>query len=275
MRRRIGIGALAVGLAAAASGAVGQGGSLAGCADPDLAPTTTLKLCRDALQDPGLGPRRRAAVLVNLGVAQAELGRHGDAVRSFTLAIETDDRFIQAYTNRARSHAAEGRTDAALEDFDRAIVEDPSVAEAWLGRGALLLGRGAAAAAVSDLSRAIALEDELTAAFFNRGIGYLILGDGRAADEDFSTVIARDGTDAGAFVNRGRARALAGLPGAEADFDRAIGLDPDWPRAWSARGMFHDRAGRTEAADADFLRAYELGMQDRWLVERVQRIGRR
>ncbi len=251
--------------------AAAQGGVLAGCADASLQPNETLTLCQKALRDSRLTPDQRAAVLVNLGVAQAALGRHGDAERSFGLAITTRPDLTAAYANRARSRLALGRYDAAMADFDTAVAQDPGDAELWLGRGGAQLRGGAVRAAVSDLTRAIGIDTTLTAAHFNRGVGHLLLGDMGAAEADFSTVLAREPEDAGAHLNRGRARADRDPAGAERDFDRAIALDPEWGRAWAARGLFLELRGREEEATRDFLRAYELGERERWLVERLGR----
>jgi tetratricopeptide (TPR) repeat protein len=273
MRRAIPILGAAVMLWAGAAPA--QEGALGACSDPALEPRTTVEVCNGALGNTRLSPEQRAGVLVNLGVAQAALGQHGTAITSFSLAIATEPSLVVAYANRARSLIAEGASDAALADFDTALQIDPTRAEVWLGRGALLLRRQAAEAAVSDLTRAIALDPSLTAARYNRGVGYLLLDRPDRAESDFSAVLRREPEDAGALLNRARAREAQGRPGVLEDFDRAVAVDPEWPRAWAFRGLHHEKAGRIEAANADFLRAYDLGFGERWLVERVQTLGRR
>lgn len=268
--------ALAAALAVAAPpSASGQGGVLAGCADPSLPPRDSLTLCQRALRDPHLSPDQRAAVLVNLGVAQAAVGSHADAERSFGLAIATDPGMTLAYANRARSRLALGRFEEAIADFDEAARRSPGDAEIWLGRGGALLRAGAARAAITDLTRAIEIDPELDAAYFNRGVARLMTGETEAAEDDFSTVIARAPEDAGAFLNRGRARAEHAPERARGDFDRAIALDPEWAGAFFARGLFLDRRGARDAAEADFRRAYELGHRDPWLLERLGLLGDR
>ncbi len=273
MTARILAAALAAALAwPQAAGAQAQGGVLAGCAEEGLPPGDTLTLCQRALRDVRLRPDQRAAVLVNLGVAQAALGRQRDAETSFGLAIATDPDLVAAYGNRARSRLALGDYDGAMADFDAAIARDPGDAVLWLGRGGAQLRGGAARAAVSDLTRAIGIDPDLDAAYFNRGVGRLLLGETGAAAEDFSTVIARNPEDAGAHLNRARALSESRPEAARADFDRAIALDPEWGRAWAARGLFLESRGDREGAARDFLRAYELGETERWLVERVERL---
>jgi len=245
---------------------------LAVCADPDTKPGDTLKACQGALRDGDLTPGQRAGVLVNLGVAQAALGRHGDAIRSYTLAIATRPEMEIAYTNRARSHRALDAPEAAMADYSKAIEVAPRSADAWFGRGVLKLTLQDPAGAEEDLDRAVSLDRERTDTLFNRGIARLVQGKDGQAEADFSAVIARDRTDAGAYLNRGRARMRTDIAGARDDFDRAVELAPDWARVWYGRGLFHDALGETEAANQDYLRAYELGMADRALADRVRQI---
>lgn len=264
---------LAVALATGGAGGAGaqSGGVLAGCADAGLPAGDTLKLCQQALRNVRLRPDQRAAVLVNLGVAQAELGRHGDAETSFGLAIATSPELIGAYGNRARARLAQGKFSEAIADFDAGIARAPADAQLWLGRGSAQLKGGNLRAAVSDLDRAIRLDRTLNSAWFNRGVGYLLLGEMAAAAKDFTAVIAADPKDAGAYLNRGRALADQDPAQAEADLSQAIALDPEWARAYGARGLFLEARGRPEEAQRDFLRAYELGETARWLLDRVER----
>ena len=90
---------------------------------------------------------------------------------------------------------------------------------------------------------------------------------------DFTTVINRNPDDAGAYLNRGRARAGLGHPGAGPDFDQAIALAPEWGGAWFVRGRYRDRQGQRDAANGDFIRAYELGYPDPWLQKRIREIS--
>ena len=74
-------------------------------------------------------------------------------------------------------------------------------------------------------------------------------------------------------MNRGRARTAQGKAGVRNDFDRAIALKPEWAAAWYMRGRFFDRAGAVDEANADFLRAYQLGHSDPWLIERMRQMS--
>ena len=87
-------------------------------------------------------------------------------------------------------------------------------------------------------------------------------------------MIRRNAKDAGAYLYRAQSRAGLNDSGAAEDFDMAIELAGEWSLAWFVRGRYRDRLGDREGANADFLRANELGHSDPWLIERVREISR-
>ena len=128
-------------------------------------------------------------------------------------------------------------------------------------------------AAVQDLSKALSAEPKMAAARFNRGLAYLQIGQPSRAETDFTNLIRTNGRDAESYLYRGQARAALKKSSAAADFDKAISLNEDWGLAWFIRGRYRDGIGDREGANADFLRAYELGHSDPWLLERVRDIS--
>jgi tetratricopeptide (TPR) repeat protein len=243
------------------------------CGDLKAEPRDLVRFCRMALDTGKLEPLAAAQVNANLGVGYFELGRYADAVDAYTAAIADAPRMVAPYVNRARAYERLRRPDEAAADYGEAIGLDPDAADAYLGRGVLLLRHGQTQAAIEDFTAAIRTEPDWIAPRFNRGVAYLDTGAHAEAARDFAEVLRRNPEDAAAWVNRGRALAAAGDPDAKAHFDAAIRLDPEWSGAWFARGKYHDAEGAREAANADFLRAYELGYADPWLIQRVREIS--
>ncbi len=99
------------------------------------------------------------------------------------------------------------------------------------------------------------------------------MGQYQLAEADFSDVIGRNPRDAGAYLNRGRARAALGKKKAFNDLDRAVALQPEWGQAWFIRGRYREEQGDVEGANADYLRAYQLGHSDPWLIQRVRELS--
>ena len=243
------------------------------CGKPDAAPRDIVRFCRMALDTGKLDPTAAAQVNANLGVGYFELGRYDDAVGAYTAAIADAPQMVAAYVNRARALERLRRPDEAAADYGQAIALDPEAADAYLGRGVLLLRHGEAQRAIDDFRAAIQAEPDWVAPRFNLGVAYLNTGSNAEAATQFAEVLRRNEKDAAAWMNRGRALAAMGNPDAKAHFDAAIKLDPEWAGAWFARGQFHDQQGAREKANADFMRAYELGYADPWLIQRVREIS--
>jgi OOP family OmpA-OmpF porin len=88
----------------------------------------------------GLAKEKPAAQdWLNQGIALQQKGVHGEAIKSFTEAINLDPRLAEAYFNRGRSYRADRPTFAseAMRDFDRTIDLEPENAEAYYERGLL------------------------------------------------------------------------------------------------------------------------------------------
>ena len=175
--------------------------------------------------------------------------------------------------NRAKAYEQLRRLSEAAADYDAALRIDHDAADVYMSRGAMLLKHGDPRRAVKDFSKAIELEPGWIGPYYNRGVAQFQLGDNLSAERDFSVVLQRNPGDAGAYLNRGRARAELGRADAGLDFDRALEIEPEWGGGWFARGQFFDASGNREAANQDFLRAYELGYPDPWLIQRVREIS--
>jgi tetratricopeptide (TPR) repeat protein len=246
---------------------------LAVCSNPNTPARDALDACRKVAEHGRLDARRRALVWLNAGIAAQSLGLYDEAAEAHGAAIDADPRLAAAYANRALAYDKLGDLNAALADHAAAISLQPNNSGAYLGRGILMLNRNAPERALPDFSKAIELDPESIPARYNRGLAFLQLGQGELAEIDFSAVIGRNPRDAGAYLNRGRARAASGKPGARNDFDRAIALKPEWAPAWLMRGRYLDRQGAVDQANADFLRAYQLGHSDPWLIERIRQMS--
>lgn len=243
------------------------------CGDPKSSARDVVHFCQKALDTGDLNATAEAQVRANRAIGLFEMGRLSEAVDENSRAIALLPNLIPAYLNRARAHERQGNLQAAIADYAAVLRLDPRDADAFLGRGALLLRNGDPGRAAADLGEALRLRPGDVSAHFNRGIAFARLGDFAKAEVDFSAVIARDAQDAAAFMRRGEVRAALGRGTALADLNNALALAPDWAAAWFARGRYWDGQKNREAANADFLRAYELGYQDTWLTKRIREIS--
>ncbi|MEM6489928.1 MAG: tetratricopeptide repeat protein [Pseudomonadota bacterium] len=226
-----------------------------------------------AFADDRLDATNRARIAFNAGVAAMDIGRLEIALARLDTAIALDAALAPARVSRAFVRARRGDPDGALEDYGAAIEADPGSAAPYLGRGRLLLDIGQPEAAIADFDAALEREGDWAASYLERGRAQFALQRWGEAERDFSAVIARNPRSATAWLSRAEARAAAGGSGARNDFDRAVALAPEWAAARYARGVFLDDTGATAQAEADFLRAYELGFRSPDLEARVRSLS--
>lgn len=246
-----------------------------GCASPDSSPGEALRLCDLALEFAGdrLDRPNRARVAFNAGVAALDLNNLATAKARLDLAIELDPGLAPAYVSRAEIHRRQNDATAALVDYDAAIQADPRGAAPHQGRGQLLADVGRPEEAIASFEAAAALEPAWAAPHLGKGRALFALERYPGAVDAFSAAIARDPRDPTAWLNRGEARMRAAVPGARNDYDRALLLSPEWAAAHYARALFLDEAGETEAANADYMRAHQLGLRTPQLEEKVRELS--
>lgn len=266
---------LAAALVAAlpAAPAAAQTGSLGVCGDPTAPVSDVAFHCRRALEKERLSDDQRAAVSLNLGYALTALGQPDLAVDAFDEAEGLAPRRVDVYLGRAQAWEARGDRAAAAKDWDRALDLAPRSVDVRLGRGAFFLRGVRPDLALTEFSAALSLDPESPDALFNRGLTYLVVERMSEAEADFTRLIRSHPDDAGAHYHRARARTGRDDRGALADFERASALAPEWSAPWFLAGRLLDRLGRTAEADAKLRRAFELGHQDPWLLERIRRMG--
>ena len=194
----------------------------------------------------------------NRGVAKVRLGRHKEALRDFSKAIDLNPRHAKAYNNRGIAKIALGLPKEALLDFSKVIKRKPQRATVYNNRGVAKAKLGRHKEALRDFSKAIDLNPEYTMAYNNRGSAKIDLGLPKEALLDFDQAIKRNSQYATAYNNRGSAKMAIGLPKeALLDFDQAIALNSEYAMAYNNRGSAKIVLGRFEQALRDFSKAID------------------
>jgi len=117
-----------------------------------------------------------ASTHYNLGVAQAQLGRHKEALASFDAAVALKPDYAEALNNRGNVLSDLTRPDDALASYDRALVSKPEYAEAHSNRGNLLASLGRIEEALAGFERAIALKPDYADAHWSLSLSLLQAG---------------------------------------------------------------------------------------------------
>ncbi|HOE17588.1 MAG TPA: tetratricopeptide repeat protein [Syntrophorhabdaceae bacterium] len=90
----------------------------------------------------------------------AHAGNIEEAINLYTLAIEKDPEFIDAYYNRGVMHFFHREYRRAIEDLDRVIEKRPDHSMAYASRGSVYDRIGDGQKALSDYRKAAQLGDE-------------------------------------------------------------------------------------------------------------------
>ncbi|OSI72396.1 hypothetical protein BSZ21_07060 [Bradyrhizobium canariense] len=158
-----------------------------------------------------------------------------------------------AHNNRGIAYAAKVDYDRAVADFEAAIGIDPTFAKPVNNRGAARLRTGDYDAAMEDFDRAIALQPAYPGAFVNRAEGWLKKGDLVRAESDYTAATRLNADMEVAWSGLCWIRASTGDPqGAVEACDKAIGSGAHTAATYDSRALAHLKAGRTDAAIADY-----------------------
>jgi lipoprotein NlpI len=179
-------------------------------------------------------------------------------------AIGIESGGADAYINRGNVYLSKGDADRALNDFNEAIKRDPHSAWAYNARGEIYKNQGDAGRAMADFSEAIRLNPDYAMAYGLRGQLYKSAGDFEHARADLNQSIRLDPNDATAYFLRGTVSYLMGNnPAALSDFTISLKIDPKNQAVYFNRGIaYYVIGGRTPDAEADFRKAVELDPKD-------------
>jgi tetratricopeptide (TPR) repeat protein len=225
------------------------------------------------LRQGGLTAAEQARVATNLGSALLSLDRPRRAAEAFDRALAADPSIVEALAGRARAHERNGDRPRAAVDWNRAIALAPLDPEMLVGRGAFRLRAGNAAGALADFDAAQRRSPRDMAIAFNRGLALAELGRDTEAERMFSAVARSSPDDAAAWLNLGRMRVSRDREAALDDFDRAVAAAGDWSTPYLERGALLRAMGRSEDANRDFRRAWELGHRSEFLNARMLEMG--
>lgn len=205
-----------------------------------------------------LGPNN-AAAYNNRGVAYAKNGAFGSAIKNFNKAINLKPNYEKAYSNRGNAYGELLKFGQAITDISRAIDLNPKYATAYCNRGRIHHKKRELDRAMQDLDKATKLDPFLAEAYNNRGAVYLSRRKYSRAIQDFNKAIGLSPKHAEAYNNRGTAFAQRrDFDSAIADFNVAIKYKPRDAQCYSNRGMAHYENGKNDLAIADFTKAVEL-----------------
>ena len=182
------------------------------------------------------------------------------AIEAYTVAIELDNQYCQAYNNRGLLYKDQGLSDKALYDFNKIIAIEPTNPMTYYNRGLLYQEQRQEDKALEDYDKAIELNPDYAAAYGNRGVLYEKQGKEDKALSDYNKAIELGHVEA--YCNRGNLYKKQGkLDKALEDYDQAIEFNLDDTLAWVNLSLLYSAWTEQELTDNGSDAAREIWQQ--------------
>lgn len=187
------------------------------------------------------------------GIAKYNMDDLLGADADFTLAIEKNPVFTNAYTYRAITRSRLGNYDDALKDFHEAIDLRPDLPGPYYSRGVTRLLNRQFKEAIEDFDMFVRHEKKVADVYINRGMSYLYLKDTLKAYENFETAIRTNREDPNGYNRRGMLlMQQKRFKEAEEDLNIAISHDSTYVLSFFNRALVYSDTKRPMQALSDF-----------------------
>jgi len=136
---------------------------------------------------------------------------HDKAIEAYTLAIDLNPEFYQAYLNLGSLLARLGRIREATMFYSKALKIKPDYAEAHFNLGNMFLDRSELDRAVECYERALLIRPEFSGALCNLGVAHGYSGQFIEAHRYLELAVRSDASDPKAHYNVGVSCLLLGM----------------------------------------------------------------
>jgi serine/threonine protein kinase/predicted Zn-dependent protease len=183
------------------------------------------------------------------GRALALLMKPAEAAADYSEAIRLRPTYAIAYCDRGWAHFEQKEYRKAIADFDQAIRLRPGFLPAYVERSQAKERSDDLVGALADLTYALEHGGQKSRVLYRRSIVRARLGDRDGARADREELLRRQPEGEINWIARGLARIGSDPPGALADFDQALRLNPrSLPALGDKAHVLAERLGRTQEA---------------------------
>ncbi|XP_067895393.1 uncharacterized protein ttc6 isoform X2 [Heterodontus francisci] len=199
---------------------------------------------------------------LNLGYNFQVLGRFQKAWDQFTVAIDIDPTFEDAYEGRAVINLQMNNTFGAFQDINSALKISAS-AKLFTNRGVISQFTGDLPNAMRDYQKAVALDPTYSLAYFNAANLYFYNRQFPQAHDYYTKAIDLQPGDESALLNRAICRVLLRhAKEAMEDFEEAIKLSPYSAHIYFNRANLYATLKQYKDAEKDYSQALQLMPDD-------------
>lgn len=198
------------------------------------------------------------------GVEQMQSQNYPEAVQIFSKAIDVNQNFSAAFSNRCLAYLQLGEYESAIQDCTQAVNLNSSNTEAYLNRGLAYYKLGNYQAAIANYNQLIKLNPTDFRAYYNRALAKTDLQKYQVAMADYNQTLSLIPVSetlliAEVYNDKGTTRLMLNDNlGAIADFDQAINLNQQDYRTYFNRACANQRLANYTAAIQDLTVALQL-----------------
>jgi tetratricopeptide (TPR) repeat protein len=205
----------------------------------------------------------RAATHTNIANILFQVGRVGEAIPQYQMALQLRRGDPLAHYNFGNVLLQAGRLDEARDQFQRALEIEPDLVLAENNLGVVLLQKGAVDEAQAHFQKALESQPNYPDAHYNLGDAYLQKGHLDEAITQYQKALQLKPDYAAAHNNLGNALLQKGrVDEAMSQFQLALQINPDYSDAHYNLGVAVFRNGNLEAAIAQYRKALEIRPED-------------
>ncbi len=187
------------------------------------------------------------------GITFSRLGRYNDALKDFAKAIEMRPAFAGAYYSRAVTSFLNQQFEAAVGDYNTFLELEPKSVDGYVNRGTAKLYLTDTLAAMADYNRAVQVNPYYEDGYLRRGVLFFMMGETDKGITDMNSALEIDSTVAIGYFYRAMGNNTKGdITSALSDFDNAIKYDPTNSVAVFNRAILRSQIGDYNNAINDY-----------------------
>ena len=203
------------------------------------------------------------------GLANSNLGNHEEAIADYSRSVDVIGESAAAFTARSIQYSLIRDFDRAMMDINRVMELTPNLPTPYILRCSIYTRKGEYDKALEDALYAVWLDPEHANGHRVLSIAYLAKGELEKAEESYRIAIHLAPNDrenrelmeliVDFYIERAIASSNRGNHNAAlADYNRAIGIDPNSAGAYANRGIAYFNLGELNRAVEDMERAVNL-----------------
>lgn len=180
---------------------------------------------------------RNEEVYFNLGIMFEKKEKFGQALTYFEKAIEADPAYAEAWYELGYCYETENRLSDSLIAYEKFLNEEPNSFNGWYNKGIVHIKLEEYDKAINCFELSIALKDDFASSWFNCGYSFFRQGFLLKAIEYFGSAFDLDPLDETISFSLGQVyEELGDTIKAIKYYSKAIKLDPEYYEAYLSRG---------------------------------------